>query len=44
MEYIKSEDQSRHIVFVRIENSRICEIVSEEEFNKIGVTDFVDYL
>ncbi len=32
MEYIKSEDQSRHIIFVRIENSKICEIISKEEF------------
>lgn len=44
MDYIKTEDQSRHIIFVRIENSKICEILSEEEFNKIGVKDFVDYL
>ena len=44
IEYIKSEDQSRHNIFVRIENSKICEILSEEEFNKIGEKDFVDYL
>jgi len=44
MDYIKTEDQSRHIIFVRIENSKICEILSEEECNKIGVKDFVDYL
>ena len=44
MKYIKSEDQIRHTVFVKIEKSKICEILSEEEFNKIGVKDFVDYL
>lgn len=44
MEYIKSEDQSRHIIFVRIEDGKICEILSEEGFHKIGAVDFVDYL
>lgn len=44
MEYIKTEDQSRHNIFVKIENSKICEIISEEDFNKIGVNVFVDYL
>ncbi len=44
MEYIKSDDQNWHIVFVRIENSKICGILSEQEFNKIGVKEFVDYL
>ena len=44
MEYIKTDDQSRHNIFVRIENSKIVEILSEEEFNKIGVKTFVDYL
>ncbi len=44
MEYIKSEDQRRHNIFVRIENGKIREILSEEEFNKIAVKDFVDYL
>ncbi len=44
MEYIKSGDQSRHMIFVKIENSKICEIQSDEEFHKIGAKDFVDYL
>ncbi|MGR3317656.1 MAG: hypothetical protein ACUZ8O_04180 [Candidatus Anammoxibacter sp.] len=44
MEYIKTEDQSRHHIFVRIENSKICEILSEEDFCKTGVKDFIDYL
>ncbi|WP_133511395.1 hypothetical protein [Candidatus Thiosymbion oneisti] len=44
MEYIRSEDQSRHVIFVKIEKSKICEILLEAEFNKIGVKDFVDYL
>ncbi len=44
MEYIKTDDQSRHKIFVKIEDGKICEILSEEDFSKIGVKDFVDYL
>lgn len=44
MDYIKTEDQTRHIIFIRIEYSTIREILSEEEFEETGVKDFVDYL
>jgi len=44
MEYIKTEDQSRQVIFVRIGNSKICEILSEKEFSEIGVKNFIDYL
>lgn len=44
MEYIKTEDQSRHNIFVKIENGKICKILPEEDFSKIGVNNFVDYL
>ncbi len=44
MEYIKTEDQSRHIIFVKIEHGKICKIFSEQKFNKIGSPDFVDDL
>ncbi len=43
IEYIKSDDQSRHVIFVRLESGKICEILSEEDFYKIGVRTFVDY-
>ena len=43
MRYIKTEDQSRHYVFIRIEEGRICEILTEEEFKKTGVKQFVKY-
>ena len=42
--YIRTEDQSRHFVYVRIEKGRICEILTQEEFGKTGVTDVVEYL
>jgi len=42
MEYIKLEDQSRHNIFVRIVDSKICEILSKEEFNKTGEKHFVN--
>ncbi len=29
---------------MRIENGKIAEILPEEEFEKVGVTKFVDYL
>ncbi len=41
--YIKVTDQQRHPVFVRIENGRICDILSEEAFEKQGMKSFVDY-
>jgi hypothetical protein len=44
MKYIRTEDQSRHIIFVRIEDSKVCELISEKEFSARGVKDFVDYL
>ncbi len=44
IEYIKADDQSRHKIFVKIENGKICEILSEEDFSETGVKDFVDYL
>mgnify|MGYP003564880267 CR=1 FL=1 len=42
--YIRTEDQRRHIIFVKIENGKICEILLESDFKKIGLKDFTDYL
>jgi len=42
-QYIKMEDQQRHLVFVHIEHGKIGEIFSELEFEKTGVTNFVHY-
>ena len=44
MEYIKTEAQISHTIFVKIESGKICEILAEEDFYKIGVNNFVDYL
>lgn len=44
MKYIKTEDQSRHVIFVKIQESKVCKILSQEEFKEIGAKDFVDYL
>ena len=41
--YIKTADQRRHPVFVHIDQGKICEILSEQEFEKTGVADFVHY-
>jgi len=40
--YIKTDDQRRHPVFVRIDQGKICQMLTEEEFEKTGVTAFVD--
>jgi len=32
--YLKVEDQQRHYVFIRIENARICEILTEKNLPK----------
>ncbi len=42
--YIRTEDQKWHLVFVRIENAKICEILTEDDFTKRNVKTFVDYL
>ena len=44
IKYIKSEDQRRHKIFVRINKGTIVDILSVEEFEKIGAKGFVDYL
>lgn len=43
IDYIKTEDQSRHYVFVKVEDGRIFEILTEQEFREHGVDEFVDY-
>jgi hypothetical protein len=39
--YVKTRDQRRHPVFVRIEQGRIRDVLAEDEFGKLGVADFV---
>ena len=41
--YIKTDDQKRHPVYVRTEHGKICEIVTEDEFERTGAADFVEY-
>lgn len=42
--YITTEDQQRHPVFVRIDQGRIGKVLTEDEFHKLGVADFVNDL
>lgn len=44
IDYIKTQDQSRHFVFIKIDNRKICKILTEEEWNNAGVNKFVDYV
>lgn len=41
--YIRVEDQKRHYVFIRIENARICAVLTEQDFTEQGPSAFVDY-
>ena len=41
--YIKTDDQRRHPVFVCIGQGKIRGVLTEEEFEKTGVADFVWY-
>ncbi len=41
--YIRTDDQRRHYVFVRIDDGKICKILTEEEFKELGVDQFVNY-
>jgi hypothetical protein len=41
--FIKTDDQVRHFVFVKIENSVISEIIGENEFIKRNVDKFIKY-
>jgi hypothetical protein len=42
-QFIKTDDQSRHYVFLRIDDGKICEILTEGEFNELGIDGFVNY-
>jgi hypothetical protein len=39
--YIKVLDQQRHPVFVHVEHGKICQVLAEDEFKKLGIADFV---
>ena len=38
--FIKVMDQQRHVVFVRVDDSQIIEIISEKDFERRNVTEF----
>ena len=40
--YIRSVDQHRHIAFVEVMRGRVCRVISEDQFRKLGVTGFTD--
>jgi hypothetical protein len=44
IKFIKTNDQQRHPVFVRIADGKITQICTETEFMALNVTDFVNYL
>ena len=43
VQFIKTDDQSRHYVFLRIDDGKICKILTEGEFNELGIDRFVNY-
>ena len=40
--YIKTDDQQRHDVFIRIEHAVISEILTSAEFTRRGITTFIE--
>lgn len=40
--FIRSDDQRRHITFVEIRGGQLRQVLSEFEFQELGVTDFKD--
>jgi len=44
IKFIKTEDQSRHYVFVKVENGLIIEILTDDDFKRLGIETYVDYL
>ena len=40
---VRVEDQRRHFCYIRIEDSRVIEVLSEEDFSKLGIEKFVVY-
>ena len=44
MKFIKTEDQCWHDVFVRIQDGKICQILTPQEFEQTGVHNFVTCL
>lgn len=42
--FVKTMDQSRHPVFVRIEHGQVVAVLGESEFSEKGVKGFVEYL
>ncbi len=41
--FVRVEDQQRHYCFIRVENSRIIEVLSEEKFAARGIEDYILY-
>lgn len=39
--FIKTMDQRRHVLFVRIDDAVISQILPEQDFDALGVSDFV---
>jgi hypothetical protein len=41
-EYIRTEDQSRHNVFINMQDNKILEVLTQEEFDKRGIQQCPD--
>ncbi len=40
--YIRSEDQRWHIAFVEMRAGKVCQVLSEPEFEKLGIDEYFD--
>jgi hypothetical protein len=41
--YIKVEDQQRHLIFVNVEQGWIKEILTESDFQKSSIKEYIEY-
>ena len=40
--YIRTNDQRRHVAFVEVSDGKICRVLSETEFESLGITEYLD--
>ncbi|MBI3987299.1 MAG: hypothetical protein HY343_10280 [Lentisphaerae bacterium] len=40
--YIRSDDQCWHIAFIEIRSGKVCRLLSESEFQGLGIDEFFD--
>jgi hypothetical protein len=42
--YVRTDDQHRHIVFIEVKHGKVSRVLSEPEFEDLGISEFFDDL